>query len=112
MGATLVLWLAGEAGLPLRSLLGLQVGGYLLLWFGLAGVLSMALLWQRRGHFNPVRQPVACQIPWIVAAELQGFSESPVSTPQLNFPPVPGEQDGQSRSPAARPDDLNRLVGH
>jgi pimeloyl-ACP methyl ester carboxylesterase len=47
VGATLVLWLAGEAGLPLRTLLGLQVGGYLLLWFGLAGVLSMALLWQR-----------------------------------------------------------------
>lgn len=45
LGATLLLWLVGRAGLGLRDLLGLQVGGYLLTWFALAGVLSLVLLW-------------------------------------------------------------------
>jgi MFS family permease len=47
LGATLLLWLAGLAGLELGTLLGLQVGGYLMLWFALAGVLSLLLLWVR-----------------------------------------------------------------
>jgi len=44
LGATLLLWLLGKAGLPLRGLLGLQVGGYLLVWFGAAGLLACLLL--------------------------------------------------------------------
>ncbi len=44
---TLILWLAGQAGLGLSGLLGLQVGGYLLVWFGVAGLLSLLLLWTR-----------------------------------------------------------------
>jgi hypothetical protein len=44
LAATVLLWLAEFAGLPLRSLLGLQVGGYLLFWFGLAGIVSLVLL--------------------------------------------------------------------
>jgi pimeloyl-ACP methyl ester carboxylesterase len=47
LGATLVLWLAGRAGLGLGTLLGLQVGGYLSLWFGVAGLLGLLLLWSR-----------------------------------------------------------------
>jgi pimeloyl-ACP methyl ester carboxylesterase len=47
LGATLVLWLAGRAGLGLGALLRLQVGGYLLLWFGVAGLLGLLLLWNR-----------------------------------------------------------------
>ena len=47
LGATLLLWLAGLAGLGLRTLLGLQVGGYLMIWFALAGVLGLLLLWVR-----------------------------------------------------------------
>jgi len=47
LGATLALWVAGKAGLGLRTLLGLQVGGYLLLWFGVAGLLGLLLLWSR-----------------------------------------------------------------
>jgi pimeloyl-ACP methyl ester carboxylesterase len=43
LGATLALWLASEAGLELGELLGLVVGGYLLLWFGVAGVLALLL---------------------------------------------------------------------
>jgi pimeloyl-ACP methyl ester carboxylesterase len=47
LGATLILWSAGRAGLDLRSLLGMNVGGYLVIWFGLAGLLGLGLLWQR-----------------------------------------------------------------
>jgi hypothetical protein len=49
VGATLVLWLVSLAGVELRELLGLLVGGYLLIWFGVAGVLSLLLLWVRPG---------------------------------------------------------------
>ena len=47
VGATLILWLAGLAGLQLSRALGLLVGGYLLIWYGVAGVLSLLLLWER-----------------------------------------------------------------
>jgi len=47
LGATILLWLAGKAGLGLRTLLGLSVGGYLLIWFGVAGLLSLLILWRR-----------------------------------------------------------------
>jgi len=47
LGATLGLWAAGVAGLGLRDLLGLLVGGYLMIWFGLAGLLNLLLLRSR-----------------------------------------------------------------
>jgi dienelactone hydrolase len=47
LGATLILWLASLAGLGLSNALGLLVGGYLLIWYGVAGVLSLLLLWAR-----------------------------------------------------------------
>jgi len=47
LGATLLLWLAGAAGLDLSQALGLLVGGYLLIWYGVAGVLTLLLLWAR-----------------------------------------------------------------
>lgn len=47
LGATLILWLASAAGLELHQALGLQVGGYLLIWYAIAGVLSLLLLWAR-----------------------------------------------------------------
>jgi pimeloyl-ACP methyl ester carboxylesterase len=47
LGATLILWLVGLTGFGLRSLLGLQVGGYLMVWFALAGALSLLILWLR-----------------------------------------------------------------
>ena len=49
VGATLILWLVSLVGVELREVLGLLVGGYLLLWFGVAGVLSLLLLWVRPG---------------------------------------------------------------
>jgi dienelactone hydrolase len=48
--ATLVLWAAGRAGLELSGLLGLRVGGYLFLWFALAGLAGLVLL---RGRLSP-----------------------------------------------------------
>jgi pimeloyl-ACP methyl ester carboxylesterase len=47
LGATLILWLLGKAGLELRNLFGLLVGGYLFVWFAVAGVLTLLLLWTR-----------------------------------------------------------------
>jgi pimeloyl-ACP methyl ester carboxylesterase len=47
LASTLLLWGASIAGLELRTLLGLLVGGYIVIWFGLAGVVSHLLLWQR-----------------------------------------------------------------
>jgi dienelactone hydrolase len=44
LGSTLILWLLGVAGVALHTLLGLLVGGYLLLWFGVAGSLALLLL--------------------------------------------------------------------
>ena len=48
-GATLLLWLAGLAGLNLQGLFGILVGGYLLAWFGAAGVLALLLSGVRPG---------------------------------------------------------------
>jgi hypothetical protein len=45
--ATLILWLASLAGLRLSDSLGLLIGGYLLIWFGLAGLFSLLLLWPK-----------------------------------------------------------------
>jgi hypothetical protein len=47
VGATLILWLVGLVGLDLTRVLGLLVGGYLLLWYGVAGVLNLLVLWER-----------------------------------------------------------------
>jgi pimeloyl-ACP methyl ester carboxylesterase len=44
LGATLALWLGGTAGLGLRNLLGLLVGGYMIIWFSIAGLFSLILL--------------------------------------------------------------------
>jgi hypothetical protein len=47
LGATLLLWLINLAGLQLRTLFGLLIGGYLFIWFGIAGTLSLLLLGRR-----------------------------------------------------------------
>lgn len=44
LGASLLLWLLNLAGLDLSGIFGLAVGGYLLVWFGLAGLASLFLL--------------------------------------------------------------------
>lgn len=47
LGATLVLWLLARMGLGIGNLFGLVVGGYLMVWFGVAGAISLLLLWAR-----------------------------------------------------------------
>ncbi len=42
--ATIALWLLGKAGLEIGSLLGIMVGGYLLFWFALSGLISLIFL--------------------------------------------------------------------
>ena len=42
--ATIILWSLGRVGLEISSLLGLTVGGYLLFWFALAGLISLMFL--------------------------------------------------------------------
>jgi pimeloyl-ACP methyl ester carboxylesterase len=44
LGATTFLYVFSQAGLQLNELLGLLVGGYLLVWFAIAGALTMLLL--------------------------------------------------------------------
>jgi pimeloyl-ACP methyl ester carboxylesterase len=44
LAATVILWLLGKVGLETGSLLGLMVGGYLLFWFALAGLISLIFL--------------------------------------------------------------------
>lgn len=44
LGATLLLWLVNLAGLELNRAFGLLVGGFLLIWFGLAGLLGLLLM--------------------------------------------------------------------
>ena len=46
VGATLLLRVAAGLGLDLQRLLGLAVGGYLQLWFFVAGLLSLLVLWE------------------------------------------------------------------
>jgi len=44
LGATGILYVLSNAGLDLNRLLGLQAGGYLLIWFAVAGALGILLL--------------------------------------------------------------------
>jgi pimeloyl-ACP methyl ester carboxylesterase len=50
--ATLVLWLVGKVGLHLEYSLGLLVGGYLLVWFAVAGLIGLALMGVRPGRIT------------------------------------------------------------
>ncbi len=44
VGAALALWLVGLLGIELRNLMGLAVGGYLMVWFCVAGLVALLLL--------------------------------------------------------------------
>ena len=50
LGATGILYVLSQAGLNLTNLLGLLVGGYLLVWFAIAGALSIVLLGRMPGQ--------------------------------------------------------------
>jgi pimeloyl-ACP methyl ester carboxylesterase len=42
--ATTILWLVSLAGIQISQLLSLVVGGYILIWFGVAGLVSLVIL--------------------------------------------------------------------
>lgn len=44
ISTTLILWLVGLMGLPLTTLFGIRAGGYLILWFLVAGVIGVITL--------------------------------------------------------------------
>jgi hypothetical protein len=44
IGATIILWLVSLSGIQINQSFGFIVGGYLILWFGIAGVISSLLL--------------------------------------------------------------------
>lgn len=52
LAATLLLWLLNLAGLSIERAFGLLVGGYLLIWFGIAGLISLALAGTRPEKFT------------------------------------------------------------
>jgi pimeloyl-ACP methyl ester carboxylesterase len=47
--ATALLWLLSLMGVQISQMLGLVVGGYIMVWFGLAGLVSLVIL---RPHFT------------------------------------------------------------
>ena len=52
LGATGILYILSNAGLNLNQLFGLLVGGYILVWFAVAGALSILLLGRLPVEFN------------------------------------------------------------
>jgi len=53
LAGTLLLWILGLAGLNLSVLMGLRVGGSLILWFALAGLVGLALMGTRLALPSP-----------------------------------------------------------
>ena len=43
IAATLILWLVSFSGIKINLLLGLLVGGYILIWYGVAGIISLLI---------------------------------------------------------------------
>jgi hypothetical protein len=44
IAASIILWLVSLSGVKISQLLGLIVGGYMLIWYGVAGVISLLIL--------------------------------------------------------------------
>ncbi len=53
IAATFILWLVNLSGVKISQLLGLLVGGYLLIWYGVAGVISLLVF---RPHISMPRK--------------------------------------------------------
>lgn len=52
LGATAFFFVLSQAGLEINNLLGLLVGGYLLVWFAIAGAFSILVLGRKRGQLS------------------------------------------------------------
>jgi pimeloyl-ACP methyl ester carboxylesterase len=55
IAATVILWLVSISGVKINQLLGLLVGGYILIWYGMAGVISLVIY---RPHISIPRPTV------------------------------------------------------
>ncbi len=44
IGATIILWLVNLSGINITQSFGLVVGGYVILWFGIAGIISLIIM--------------------------------------------------------------------
>jgi pimeloyl-ACP methyl ester carboxylesterase len=44
IASSLILWLVSLSGVQINQMLGLVVGGYLLVWFGIAGIVGLVIL--------------------------------------------------------------------
>ena len=74
--ATTILWLVSLTGVQISQLLGLVVGGYIIIWFGLAGLISLLIL---RPHFvlpkvmDLIKGTVAFAALWLGVGLLGNF---------------------------------------
>jgi hypothetical protein len=62
IGATIVLWVLDLLGVPLRAFLGSLIGGYVLVWCGVVGVLCWLVFWQKPEGVNGTRTLAALVI--------------------------------------------------
>lgn len=58
LGGTIILWLIDKIGIELLHSLNLLIGGYLILWFGICGVISLLIMRFKPG-FPRVNQIIA-----------------------------------------------------
>ena len=87
LGATILLWIAGAFGVELNGLFGLLVGGYLVVWFGAAGLLSLLLMCPSL----LLCRSLMCVCSW-VSVNLARLSVAvPPRTRLAYIPPSPGD---------------------
>jgi pimeloyl-ACP methyl ester carboxylesterase len=76
LGGTVILWLVGFMGVNLSRLLGLLVGGYIIIWFGVAGTISLLILrphFYRPGVLEIIKGLVAFAALWLGVGLLGHF---------------------------------------
>ncbi len=76
LSATMILWLVSFTGINLSQMLGLLVGGYILIWFGIAGVISFILLRlhiYKPGRVEIIKGLIAFAALWLGVGLLGNF---------------------------------------
>ncbi len=76
IGATLILWVINLAGVNLSQLLGILVGGYIVIWFGIAGIIALLISQpqlQRISAAGVVKGLIAFMALWLGVGLLGNF---------------------------------------
>lgn len=76
LGATIILWLGSLVGVKLSQMLGILVGGYIIIWFGVAGVISLLILRphiHRPGSMEIIKGVAAFSALWLGVGLLGHF---------------------------------------